>query len=98
MAADIVASPTTTHTFIYDIESAFWVLLWMAYAYAPNSDGVGTHSSFLKGTMSPRVFADTGGKNKLFFLQDDSALWEFKVTNNQIFTDLLQGLKSTLAV
>ena len=48
--------------------------------------------------MSPRVFTDMGGKNKLFFLQDDSALWEFEVTNNQIFMDLLQGLKSTLAV
>jgi len=48
--------------------------------------------------MSPRVFAGTGGGNKLFFLQDEASLAKFNITNNHTFTSFLQGLKSTLAI
>jgi len=48
--------------------------------------------------MSPRVFAGTGGRNKLFFLQDEASLAKFNITNNHTFTSFLQGLKSTLAI
>jgi len=48
--------------------------------------------------MSPRVFAGTGGGNKLFFLQDEASLAKFNITNNHTFTSFLRGLKSTLAI
>ena len=48
--------------------------------------------------MSPRVFAGTGGGNKLFFLRDEALLAKFNITNNYTFTSFLQGLKSTLAI
>ena len=89
MAADIVASPNIIHTFIHDVESAFWVLLWMACAYTPASWDIGTCSSFMRDTMSPRVFVGTGGGNKLFFLQDEAVLAKFNITNNHTFTSFL---------
>ena len=89
MAADIVALPNIIHTFIHNIESAFWVLLWMACAYTPASWDVGTRSSFMRDTMSPRVFVGTGGGNKLFFLQDEALLAKFNITNNHTFTSFL---------
>jgi len=89
MAADIVALPNIVHTFIYNVESAFWVLLWMACAYTPASWDIGTHSSFMRDTMSPRDFVGTGGRNKLFFLQDEAALAKFNITNNHTFISFL---------
>jgi len=97
MAADIVASPHISHTFIHNVESAFWVLLWMACAYTPTSWDIGHCSSFMKDTISPRVFLDTGGQNKLFFMQAESALVKFTIINNEPFTTFLWALKTSLA-
>jgi hypothetical protein len=98
MAADIVASPNVVHTFIHDVESAFWVLVWMTCAYLPISWDVGQRSSFMKETMSPRVFLNTGGVNKRTFLTAESVFDSITVIENDIFTSLLCYLKGVLRV
>ena len=98
MAADIVVSPNVVHTFIHDVESAFWVLIWMTCTYLPISWDVGQRSSFLMNTMNPRIYLDTGGGQKMAFLTARSLLDSFTVIGNDIFTSLLLLLMDVLRV
>jgi hypothetical protein len=98
MAADLVRQPSVAHTFVHDLESAFWVLLWVTLSYTSTSWGTEERSSFLKETMSPRVYNDSGGSNKAYFMQSDSAILKFSVCNNPVLTTLLISMKMTLAV
>ncbi len=61
MAADLVQRSSIPHTFIHDLESAFWVMLWVVILYMPSSWDIGDRSYFLKETMSPRVYDNSGG-------------------------------------
>jgi len=74
MAADLVQRSTTPHTFVHDLESAFWVMFWIVLSYMPSSWEAGERSSFLRETMSPRVYHNTGGRNKLFFMQTEGPI------------------------
>jgi hypothetical protein len=98
MAADIVVSPNVVHTFIHDVESAFWVLIWMACAYLPISWDVGLRSSFMMDTMCPKIYLNTGGGSKLSFLTAGSMLDPFTVIENGIFTGFLHALQDVLRV
>ena len=98
MAADLVQRPSIAHTFVHDLESTFWVLLWVTLSYMSTSWGTEERSSFLKETMSPRVYNNSGGSNKIYFMQSNSAILEFSVCNNPILTALLISMKMTLAV
>jgi len=99
MAADLVASPTTTHALVHDLESAYWVLLWVTVGYMQADWGVladGEHSSFLKETLSPRVFLGSGGQSKLFFLT--SPLEFASMSGNLVYQEFLHGLKLILGI
>ena len=100
MAADLVFSPVTAHTFVHDIESAFWVLLWAVFAHMPTSWTAGARSSFLKDTMSPRVFMGSGGSNKKFFITSHEAFSGVTIgqPENSILRDFLSSLRSLLAI
>jgi serine/threonine protein kinase len=37
MAADLISDPTISQTFVYDLESAFYVMFWLSLKYLPNS-------------------------------------------------------------
>lgn len=98
MAADLVQHSNIIHTFVHDLESAFWVILWLAFSHMSNSWSTEDRSSFLNETMSPRVYGDSGGRGKCFFLRDPHSLSDFSITNNTILTDLLLSLKKTFSV
>jgi hypothetical protein len=98
MAADLVQHSNIAHTFVHDLESAFWVILWVAFSYMSNSWSTEDCSSFLNETMSPRVYHASGGRSKLFFMQSDDSMSDFRVIKNTVLTDLLANLKRTLAV
>ena len=98
MAADLIQHSNIAHTFVHDLELAFWVLLWLAFSCRPNSWSAEDRSSFLNETMSPRVYHSSGGRSKLFFIQSEHSMSDFSVTNNEVLTDLLKNLKFVLAV
>jgi len=98
MAANLVRQSNIAHTFVHDLESAFWVLLWVAFAFMPNTWSDVDRSSFLRETMSPRVYATSGGRSKLFFMQADHSMWDFHVDNNFPLTGLIKNLKRTLSI
>ncbi|KAN0128175.1 hypothetical protein V8E53_014027, partial [Lactarius tabidus] len=98
MVADLVQHSNVRHTFVHDLELAFWVLLWLMFSCMPNSWNTEDCSSFLNETMSPPVYCASSGRNKLFFMQSAHLLSDFSVTNNTILTNLLLTLKKTLSV
>jgi hypothetical protein len=98
MAADLVQQSSTAHTFIHDLESAFWVMHWVVLLYLKTTWNDANRSSFLKEMMSPRVYKSSGGKNKLFFMQSEHSLSGFSVSQNPALTALLLNLKKTLSI
>ena len=61
MVADLVQHSNIAHTFIHDLESAFWVIIWVAFSYMSNLWSAADRSSFLNETMSPWVYLTSGG-------------------------------------
>lgn len=68
MAAALTEDSTTPHTFKHDLESFFWVLIWAVVSFMPTSFTVEGRSSFLKETMSPKLYINSGGVNKRNYL------------------------------
>ncbi len=97
MVADLVQHSNIAHTFVHNLESTFWVIIWVAFSYMSNSWSAADHSSFLNETMSPRVYLTSGGRSKLFFMQSDDSMWDFHVDGNTVLTNLLVSLKKILA-
>jgi hypothetical protein len=101
MAADLVENPTIPQTFIHDLESTFWVLLWVVLSYMKTSWNDATRSSVLKDTMSPRIYHSsngaTGGRNKMNFLTAPFSLSDLKIDNNKPLLSLLAAMKYCLS-
>ena len=85
-------------TFVHNLKFTFLVLLWVTFAYMPNTWSNVDHSSFLWETMSPRVYAISRGWSKLFFMQANVSMWDFHVNDNYTLTNLIQNLKHTLLI
>ena len=98
MAALLVKAPDIPHTPIYDLESAFWVLMWVALTYTQTNWSVGLRSSFIKETMNPRVFMGSRGTNKLSFMESRFSLLTFAIDNNPQLTRLVRDLKSIFTI
>ncbi|KAI9448818.1 hypothetical protein BJY52DRAFT_1228126 [Lactarius psammicola] len=98
MATDLVQRSSIPHTFIHNLESIFWVMFWIVLSYMPSFWNKVDHLSFLKETMSPRVYHDSGGRSKLFFMQIKDPISGFSLDQNPILFNLLVSLKKTLTV
>ncbi len=48
--------------------------------------------------MSPRVYDNSGGRNKLYFMQTEDPISGLELKQNPIILDLLNSLKKTLSV
>jgi hypothetical protein len=100
MAADLVESPTIRHTFVHDLESFFWVLIWIVLTRVKTSWNVGVRSAFIRGTMSPKIYLNSGGREKKRFLtsQTDLDKDHFSVPGNDHLGPLLDGLRDLVAI
>jgi Fungal protein kinase len=96
MAADVVKSSGITQTFVHDLESVFWVLLWITLNYVETSWGIGERSYFCDSVFSMKVFGDSGGNSKMNFLCNDDAL-SFEIPHNSPLFALLGELKDLLS-
>jgi hypothetical protein len=97
MAVDLVYKTSIIQTFVYDLESTFWLMIWVALLYLPSNWSPATHSSFIQGTMNPPVYGGSGGLGKIQYMQSDT-LNGLKFDGNQVLGKLLSCLKKTLAV
>lgn len=105
MAGDLVQSPETSHVVAHDLESFFWVLLWVTVNFVFTNWEQGMRSFFIDNTMSPPVYGDdgsevtgnTGGDAKIHFLRDDYTLGQLEIPQCPPLLELINAWKATLA-
>ncbi|KAI9430750.1 hypothetical protein H4582DRAFT_2063404 [Lactarius indigo] len=93
MAVDLIKNPNINQTFIHNIESAFFILLWMALHYLHCSWDVDCLSSFVDTVFNPHVYGNMGGLTKLMFMDRLTYAHKFKIKD---VIHQAQGIKPTL--
>ncbi|KAF8498954.1 hypothetical protein F5888DRAFT_1633507 [Russula emetica] len=53
MAADLIMDPTINHTFIHDLESAFYVIFWLSIKFLSNFWDPQQHANVMKELFNP---------------------------------------------
>src|SRR6267154_1204468 len=99
MAAELVESFNIPHTLHHDLESFFWVLLWIILTRVSTNWSDEACSSLINKTMSPRVYSHTRGTVKLLWLTSESQLIKekFQITENPALCEFAVELLSTFS-
>jgi Fungal protein kinase len=98
MAGDLVTGSNIWHTFAHDLESFFWVLLWIVLTQVQTNYTDEDHSNFIHGTMNSTVCSARGGSQKASFLASPLMLLnELGHPGNRTLTTLVVNLKRTVA-
>jgi hypothetical protein len=79
MSAALVKCNDAPHTFVDDLESIFYVILWLVLMYSPNSMTPEVHTFFMQQVLDPVQYM--GGSAKADFLQGHSALRDLELEN-----------------
>jgi hypothetical protein len=96
MAADLVESPPLQQTFVHDLESFSWVLLWIVLTQVKTGWDDTSRSSFLRKTFTAKE--DLGREKKMFLKDPDSLdLDLFHIPGNTTLPQFLYGLKKTVS-
>ena len=98
MSAVLVKNKTAPHTFIDDLESTFYVIVWLLVMYSPSSMSPGDRTSFIKSVLDPEQFEGTGGSAKADFLQARTALRELTFADRPTLQPLLIDLATLFSV
>jgi hypothetical protein len=81
MSVALVKSKEALHTFVDDLESIFYIILWLSVMYSANSMSPASCTSFIQSFLDPEQFEGTGGSAKADFLQGRSTLQEVTFNN-----------------
>ena len=98
MSAALVKNKTAPHTFIDDLESTFYVIVWLLVMYSPSSMSPGDRTSFIKSVLDLEQFEGTGGSAKADFLQARTALRELTFADQPTLQPLLIDLATLFSV
>ena len=98
LAAELIQNPRIEHTFCHDLESAFYVLLWIIILYVKNSWNTGERAATIRQVLMPEQYGETGGCGKAAWMSFPGALRNFNVPSNEPLTFLLKSYKNTLSV
>ena len=98
MSVALVNNSDAPHTFVDDLESVFYVILWLSVMYSPNSLSPAEHMSFIKSVLDPEQFGSMGGTAKADFLQECTTLWQLKFDGRPKLQPLLMNLATFLSV
>lgn len=96
MVAELIENPKAIQTVEHNIESIFWVLLWICILYMDTNLDVRQRSSLIKGTMSPSVYVNTGGNGKVDFLANKARLNLLETPTSQPIAVLLKLLHGSV--
>jgi hypothetical protein len=92
MAAELVQNPKAVQTVEHDIESIYWLLLWMCLLYMDTSMDIQWRSWVIKAVMSPAVFEDSGGSSKVDFFSNRNKLDALETPTSPPVATLLKSL------
>jgi len=81
MSAALVSDPTAPQTFVDDLESAFYVILWLVLMYTDSSMMVRERTTVMQHVMDPQPVEGTGGHGKADFLQGQGVLRKLTLEN-----------------
>ncbi|KAF8488574.1 kinase-like domain-containing protein, partial [Russula emetica] len=98
MAAELIERPKIRHTFSHDLESFFWVLMWIVVTRVPTTWDESARSIFINGVMNPKVYSNIGSTEKSMWLKAGNPLREkgFRIRDNPILHELAMELYDSL--
>jgi hypothetical protein len=74
MSAALVQDKKAPHTFVDDLESILYVILWIILLYSPSSLDTPSLTAFIQMVLDPAEYEGTGGSCKKDFLIGRSVL------------------------
>src|SRR6202034_3231976 len=90
MSAALVSDPTVLQTFIDNLESAFYVILWLVLMYTDSSMTARECTTVMQHVMDPQPVEGMGGHGKVDFLQGQGVLRKLTLENpNQSWLKML---------
>jgi len=98
MSAALVRDRRATQTFVDDLESFFYVIVWLALMYSPNSMSPPALTSFVKSVLDPAQYQGTGGNCKANFLIGCADLLGLSFTRRPLLQPLLKDFATLFAV
>jgi hypothetical protein len=94
MAADLIADRKMNHTFIHDLESAYYLVFWLSIKFLPNSWTPHDCAMVMHNLFNPVAFPDKGSSSKKDWMVSLSMteLSKFNITGNLVLTRLIRSL------
>lgn len=94
MAADLVANPKINHTFIHDLESAYYVVFWLSIRLLPNSWNPSKRGSIINTVFNPSTFGGevTGSKQDWVVSSSVKDSYTFNIHGNEGLSGLIREL------
>jgi hypothetical protein len=93
MAADLIERRTTEHGFVHDLESAFYVILWLSVKYLPNTFNYNERGSIINTLFNPPILTDGATRVKSWWMaRGTQNLQKFNITGNDILGEMLRSL------
>lgn len=99
MAADLVEDPTIDHTFVHDLESAFYVVFWLSIRLLPNSLDPGERAHIIREVFnSPPISGKASDRKRSWVAAGPNRQNQFKVHQNRPLTGLIDSLHRVFQV
>jgi hypothetical protein len=98
MFTALIKDNEASHTFVDDLESIFYVILWLVLIYSPSSMDPPDLTTFVQTVLDPAQYEGTGGSCKADFLMGHSALQHLKFDGQPSLQPLLMDLAILFAV
>jgi hypothetical protein len=98
MSSALINNPATNHTFIDDLESTVYILLWMILVYSSTDASLTQAKLFLNNVLDPHPIDGQGGHVKTDFLLARTFLTSYKFPNRPELHDLVQNLAELISI
>jgi hypothetical protein len=94
MAADLIADPKMNHTFVHDLESAYYLIFWLSIKFLPNSWTPNDRAMVMHNLFNPVAFPDKGSSSKKdwMVLLSVIELSKFDIIGNLVLIRLIRSL------
>jgi hypothetical protein len=94
MAADLIADPKMNHTFVHDLESAYYLVFWLSIRFLPNSWSPEDHVMVMHRLFNPVAFPDKGASSKKDWMVSSSVkeTSKFIIIGNLVLIGLIRSL------
>lgn len=97
MSNALINDPAATHTFVDDLESTVYILMWMTLAYSSINEPTQA-KLFLSNTLDPQPVQGQGGLAKSDFLKGRSFLNQYSFPGRGALHNLVDKLADMLSI